>query len=350
MRSGRGPRQPMTETTSSAAPSSAAARTSSSHVPTCDSVVATRSIGASRNQASTPFSAHHAPIPRTASSDARQTASVACVPRLGAKRGRVAPQRLAEPAVSAARAMAAHGRLEQQDVQLGLELEEVPGRPHAEVTAADDDDVGRRVALEGTRRASPRRHPRATSPGVCGASGSRSCAPCKSDAACDHGGDGDGHDSVQKSGRPPRTAPSETSNAERPLGGSASWPTSISAAPTRRNESQSTRSRVVPKSATISAAERSDHVEHAQREDEELRRRRQSVPAHRRGSLDATFAAAKRTPQGSSRSGIRAADQARTRGGGRDSNPRPPGPQPGALPTELPPPRRSKDSAGSVAR
>jgi hypothetical protein len=29
------------------------------------------------------------------------------------------------------------------------------------------------------------------------------------------------------------------------------------------------------------------------------------------------------------------------RGGGRDSNPRPPGPQPGALPTELPPPRAS---------
>src|SRR5438105_11956779 len=28
-----------------------------------------------------------------------------------------------------------------------------------------------------------------------------------------------------------------------------------------------------------------------------------------------------------------------TKGGGRDSNPRPPGPQPGALPTELPPPR-----------
>src|SRR5438876_9230088 len=32
-------------------------------------------------------------------------------------------------------------------------------------------------------------------------------------------------------------------------------------------------------------------------------------------------------------------------GGGRDSNPRPPGPQPGALPTELPPP-----SPDSVAR
>src|SRR5215203_4923720 len=34
------------------------------------------------------------------------------------------------------------------------------------------------------------------------------------------------------------------------------------------------------------------------------------------------------------------------RGGERDSNPRPPGPQPGALPTELPPPRRGQDSGG----
>src|SRR5205823_12043134 len=31
-------------------------------------------------------------------------------------------------------------------------------------------------------------------------------------------------------------------------------------------------------------------------------------------------------------------------GGGWDSNPRPPGPQPGALPTELPPPRLAQDS------
>jgi hypothetical protein len=38
-------------------------------------------------------------------------------------------------------------------------------------------------------------------------------------------------------------------------------------------------------------------------------------------------------------------------GGGRDSNPRPPGPQPGALPTELPPPRAhivSASSSGTV--
>ena len=34
-------------------------------------------------------------------------------------------------------------------------------------------------------------------------------------------------------------------------------------------------------------------------------------------------------------------------GGGRGSNPRPPGPQPGALPTELPPPRGGQDSASN---
>ena len=37
------------------------------------------------------------------------------------------------------------------------------------------------------------------------------------------------------------------------------------------------------------------------------------------------------------------------RGGGRDLNPRPPGPQPGALPTELPPPRRDQDSRSLFA-
>ena len=38
-----------------------------------------------------------------------------------------------------------------------------------------------------------------------------------------------------------------------------------------------------------------------------------------------------------------------TRGGERDSNPRPPGPQPGALPTELPPPRSAGRIAGAAA-
>src|SRR4051794_23632309 len=38
------------------------------------------------------------------------------------------------------------------------------------------------------------------------------------------------------------------------------------------------------------------------------------------------------------------------KGGGRDLNPRPPGPQPGALPTELPPPRPRHRSRGSAQR
>src|SRR3954469_22771695 len=39
---------------------------------------------------------------------------------------------------------------------------------------------------------------------------------------------------------------------------------------------------------------------------------------------------------------------AHVRGGGWDSNPRPPGPQPGALPTELPPPWHAQDSGRSA--
>src|SRR5437588_11576492 len=41
-----------------------------------------------------------------------------------------------------------------------------------------------------------------------------------------------------------------------------------------------------------------------------------------------------------------AVERARREGGGGDSNPRPPAPQPGALPTELPPPRSAQDSDG----
>ena len=37
------------------------------------------------------------------------------------------------------------------------------------------------------------------------------------------------------------------------------------------------------------------------------------------------------------------------KGGGRDSNPRPPGPQPGALPTELPPPRERQDTGAATS-
>ena len=71
---------PPIASTSSGAPSSRAARTISDQEPICDVVVATRSIGAARYQASTSCFSHQAPIPRTASSDARQTASAASSP------------------------------------------------------------------------------------------------------------------------------------------------------------------------------------------------------------------------------------------------------------------------------
>ena len=62
------------------------------------------------------------------------------LPRLLPERRRVAPQRLAEAAVPAARPMSAEGALEDEHVELGLKLPELPGRPQAEVPAADDDD------------------------------------------------------------------------------------------------------------------------------------------------------------------------------------------------------------------
>ena len=66
------------------------------------------------------------------------------------ERRRVAPERLAEAAVPAARPVPAHGRLEHEHVELGLELKELPRRPEAEVAAADDDDIGAHVSVERT--------------------------------------------------------------------------------------------------------------------------------------------------------------------------------------------------------
>ena len=61
-----------------------------------------------------------------------------------------------ESAVAAGRAEAALVALEDDDVDAGLELPEVPGGPEARVAAADDDDVGRRVALAAAGAGSPR--------------------------------------------------------------------------------------------------------------------------------------------------------------------------------------------------
>ena len=190
--------------TSSGAPSAAAARTVSSHDPSCDSVVATRSIGASRNQASTSFASHQAPTPRTASSDARQTASAAASPAFSRSVG-ASPQSVSQkPPFRPLGPCPQTPASSTSTSQLGLELAELPGRPEAEVAAADDDDVGPRVAFERrTRRdLSCLLEPPA---GVgCGASGGSCVAPRERDAAGDDRRDGDRDEQ-----RPEERQPSE---------------------------------------------------------------------------------------------------------------------------------------------
>src|SRR6266536_6581847 len=63
-------------------------------------------------------------------------------------------------------------------------------------------------------------------------------------------------------------------------------------------------------------------------------------------SLDCAQEAALSFPGPGPTRGVLQSALARREGGGRDSNPRPPGPQPGALPTELPPPRPRHGTPG----
>ena len=78
-----------------------------------------------------------------------------------AQRRQVRPQRLAEPAVAAARAVAADVGLEQHHARAALE--QVPRRPHAGVAAADDHDVRGQVAGGGRHRLDAGRPRAATS-------------------------------------------------------------------------------------------------------------------------------------------------------------------------------------------
>src|SRR5207244_3517950 len=64
----------------------------------------------------------------------------------------VVPQRRDEAAVAATRAMAAQPGFEDHNVEARLELLQLPSRPHAEITAADDHDVSARVPFERARR------------------------------------------------------------------------------------------------------------------------------------------------------------------------------------------------------
>ena len=185
-------------------------------------MVATRSIGASRNQASTSLASHHAPTPRTASSDARQTASAAASPAFSRSVG-ASPQSVSQKPPFRPLGPCPQTRgLEHQHVQLGLELAELPGGPEAEVPAADDDDVGPGVAFERrTRRDVACLLQPPAGAGVAhqaGAASRRARAMLQAMTAAT----ATGTSSVQKSGSPPSTAPIETSSAESAPGGARS--------------------------------------------------------------------------------------------------------------------------------
>ncbi len=66
--------------------------------------------------------------------------------------GEVVPEGRDEATVAPARTVPCKPCLEHDHVGLGRELLELPGRPHPEVAAADDRDVGRSVPLERTSR------------------------------------------------------------------------------------------------------------------------------------------------------------------------------------------------------
>ena len=127
------------------------------------------------------------------------------------KRRGVRPERLAEAAVPAARAMSAHLGLEDHDVGVRLQVEEVPGSPEPEVAAADDDHVCAGIAVQRARGndlaglLEPPAVARVTHLQA-GAAGRRASAKASaiSTAAAS------GTKSVQKSGNPPAAAPIET--------------------------------------------------------------------------------------------------------------------------------------------
>ncbi len=112
-----------------------------------------RAVGAARNQASTPSDSHQAPIPSHARSEARHTSTARVSPTRSRRIGEVVPQRRDEAAVATARPVTGETGLEHDDVEPRLERLQLPGGPEPEVAGSDDDDVGRRVALERRRSA-----------------------------------------------------------------------------------------------------------------------------------------------------------------------------------------------------
>ncbi len=157
---------------------------------------------------------HQAPIPRTASSDARHTASAAASPaRREESRHRARASRRTRRSCRSGRARRLG--LEHEHVEVRLQLEQLPGRPEPEIPTADDDHVCARVPLE-----RPSRHDLAgllEPPAVAGvahvyAGGAGRLASAKPIAITTAAASGT--TIVQNSGSPPAAAPIETAAAE----------------------------------------------------------------------------------------------------------------------------------------
>ena len=133
---------------SSGAPTAAQAATRSSQSPTWASEVARYSVPAAVYQASTSWVSHHVPMPRTAVSEARQTSTARMSPTRSRRMGRSSHSVETKPPLRPLGPCPASAGLEHDDVEPRLELLQLPRGPEAEVAAADDDDVGRRVLLE----------------------------------------------------------------------------------------------------------------------------------------------------------------------------------------------------------
>ena len=174
-----------------------------------------------RNQASTSFASHHAPIPRTASSDARQTASAAASPAFSRSVG-ASPQSVSQkppfrplgpcPQTAASSTSTSSSGSSSRSCH----AVQRPRYPPPTI-----DDVGRRVALERAvgRDLAGLLEP----PAVTGVTHQAGAAVRRRASAMLHAitaATATGTSNVQKSGRPPSAAPTETSPADSQPGGS----------------------------------------------------------------------------------------------------------------------------------
>ena len=173
------------------------------------------------------------------------------VTRLLAQRRRVAPERLAEAAVSAARAVPAQCGLEHEHVELGLELAAAATPSRGRGTRPDDRRHRRTRRRRADASASPRRLPRATSRAACAASGRRGSSPRERDAAGDDGGDCDPARSASRRAVAAEGVPERHDHRVKcPRGHQKLAADHQPSSREQEDCNQKTRSRVVPKSSS----------------------------------------------------------------------------------------------------